>query len=62
MDINAMIQILANFGVPTVLLFWVMFRLDRFFTQLIGKLEIYNSELGEVGNALKEIVKLVEGK
>jgi len=62
MNLKTIIETLANFGVPTVLLFWVMFRLDRFLTKLVEKLEVYNGELGEVGKALKDIVKLVEDK
>ena len=62
MGVEEIIKLVGNLGVPVVLLFWVVFKLDRFLTLLVDKLEIYNNELGEVGNALKEIVKLVEGK
>jgi len=62
MEFKNLIEILANFGVPTVLLFWVLFRLDRFLDKLVTRLEVYNNELGEVGNALKDIVKLVGDK
>jgi len=62
MELKTIIEILANFGVPSVLLFWVIFRLDKFLSKLVEKLEVYNSELGEVGFALRDIVELIKDK
>jgi len=62
MDLKNIIELAGNFGVPTLLLFWIVLRLDRFLQQLIDKLEIYNKELGEVGYALRDIVELLKRK
>lgn len=62
MDLKGIAELVGNFGVPTILLFWVVFRLDRFLNQLVEKLEKYNKELGEVGYALRDIVQLMKGK
>jgi len=62
MDLKEIITLAGNFGVPTLLLFWVVFRLDRFLNQLVEKLEKYNKELGEVGYALRDIVEVMKGK
>jgi len=62
MDLKDIITLAGNFGVPTLLLFWIVLRLDRFLQQLIEKLEIYNKELGEVGYALRDIVELLKRK
>ena len=62
MDLKEIITLAGNFGVPTLLLFWVVLRLDRFLNQLVEKLEKYNKELGEVGYALRDIVEVMKGK
>jgi len=62
MDLKNIIELAGNFGVPTLLLFWIVFRLDRFLNKLVEKLEIYNKELGEVGYALRDIVELLKRK
>lgn len=60
MDLRDIIELAGNFGVPALLLFWIIFRLDRFLQQLVGKLEKYNKELGEVGYALRDIVEVLK--
>lgn len=62
MDLKEIITLAGNFGVPTLLLFWIVFRLDRFLRELVDKLEKYNKELGEVGYALRDIVEIMKEK
>jgi len=60
MNTKDIIELVGNFGVPTILLFWIFLRLDRFLQKLVEKLETYNKELGEIGEAVRNIVAVMK--
>jgi len=54
-------SLVSSIGLPGVILFYLIWRFDKFLTFLCGKLEKYNDELSTIGFALKDIVEELKG-
>ena len=57
MEIQELFQLIGNYGLPTVIILYLLWRLDKFLTFLCAKLEKYNDELGTIANALVDVVQ-----
>lgn len=57
MDIQTLSEVVKNVGLPGAILIWVIWRLDKFLTNLTQRLGIFNDEFRDIFLALNGIVE-----
>lgn len=57
MPLSEIGNLISNVGIPAAILYYLIWRLDKFLTALTGRLEIFNHELGDIGYALNGIIE-----
>jgi len=55
MSTEQIIKMIFNFGVPTAILVWVLWRADYFLRYLVNKLDTFNDELNAINLTLKDL-------
>jgi len=61
MNIEYIIPILGNFGLPCVIIIYMLWRFDRFLTHLSQTLEKNYLELCALGSAVHELIEYTKG-
>lgn len=61
MATSEIFALIGNVGLPIVIVVYMMWRFDKFLTQLCGKLDNYNKGLGTIALSLAELVAYTKG-
>lgn len=57
MTIPEITSLTGSIGIPGVILFYLIWRFDKFLTFLSSKLETYNKDLTAIAYSLKDVVE-----
>lgn len=56
MDLQTISEVVSNIGLPGAILFYLIWRLDKFLTNLTSRLAVFNDEFRDIFLALSSIV------
>lgn len=57
MDIKLLSEVVSNIGLPGAILIYLIWRLDKFLTNLTSRLAVFNGEFRDIFLALSGIVQ-----
>ena len=61
MNMSEIVTLIGNVGLPCVLIIYLIWRFDKFLTQLCHTLDKNYKELCGLGSAVKELVEYTKG-
>ncbi len=61
MPIDTIIKLFSTAGLPCAIVIFMMWRLDKFLTQLGLRFDKYNKELGAISYSLIQLVEYTKG-
>lgn len=61
MNIQELVPLIGNFGLPCVIIIYMLWRFDKFLSHLSQTLEKNYIELCALGSAVKELVEYTKG-
>lgn len=57
MDVKLLSEVVSNIGLPGAILIYLIWRLDKFLTNLTSRLAVFNGEFRDIFLALNGIVQ-----
>jgi len=61
MGIAEIATLIGNVGLPIAIVVYMIWRFDKFLTQMCGKLDKYNDKLATISESLIELVAYTKG-